>query len=158
MPVTPEILKQLYDQRQGLLGQINSLTKQYQQVNSAIQSLEGNIRFNWTENALDCIRNRNKLLRTNDILECIMSSDLLQDEHRRRNFTVALSVALGNLCKSGLLGKVVVTGEKGHYYGLAEWFKDGSLLTHYEINLKNELFFNNGIIQRIEMPERATYR
>ena len=129
MPVSAHIILELLEQKKSLEDTIQEKTKELQQVNTAIASLEGNIattpRYNWSENAMECIKTKGIFLQTTEILECtLFDSDDLQDEKKKRNAIVGISVALNNLCSKGFLRKIVVQGVKGHFYGLPDWFED----------------------------------
>jgi hypothetical protein len=123
------LLQQLMSQKEQLEKLIGDKSAELQRINSAIESLNGhlprNTRFNWTEAALDCIQSNGVFMQTLDILECMFSgTDELEDERRKRNATVSLSVTLNNLCNKGVLRKIVVGGVKGHFYGLPDWFAE----------------------------------
>lgn len=145
-PPSPDVLDLLRMEKNLLQLEIAEKTKRLQQINSALYSLEGNIRFNWTELALSCIEGSGMLLQTNQIFKCV-TSGMTMDEKRKRNYLVAMSVALNNLCKIKELGKVVVQGKKGHFYGLSKWFEDGVLLPQYRAKLEESI--SDRIIEQI---------
>jgi hypothetical protein len=123
------LLQELMSQKEKLEKLVREKSAELQRINSAIESLNGpvprNIRFNWTDAVLECIQANGIFLQTLDILEFMFSgADELEDEKRRRNATVSLSVTLNNLCNKGILRKIVVSGVKGHFYGLPDWFAE----------------------------------
>jgi hypothetical protein len=127
MPNYSSVLQQLRFEKESLEKLIGEKSKELQRINAAIDGLIGpvprNSRFNWTDAALDCINSHGIFLQTVDILERVFNgTHELEDEKRKRNAIVSLSVTLNNLCNKGLLRKLVVHGVKGHFYGLPEWF------------------------------------
>lgn len=153
MTVTDKILQQLISQRDALLKEVTEKTSELQKLTSAINTLQGAaIRNNWTESALQCIKGQNKLLSTIDILQCVVvNTDDLNDEKKRKNYTVALSIALANMCKDNIIKKVAVDGKKGFFYGLSAWFDaNNKVLKEYEDELINKLAFIS-TVQRLNM-------
>ena len=83
-------------------------------------------RVKWTTAALECLTYKNSLLRTVDILQFIFKDNLdeIKSSHQRRLYITGLSVALSKLIQNKKICKIEISGEKGHLYGLSEWFLD----------------------------------
>lgn len=137
---TPDIAK-LKQQRDAYLSAAAKL-------DAAIRELEGNPEtpIDWKNSALDCIRNHGFPLRTVDILYCMAVKEpdklRLTDFIKRRNYVSALSIALNNLCDKKVLDRIQVSGLKGYFYGLSNWFNEHELDTDIYYNLKHELYCN----------------
>lgn len=125
-----------------------------QKINAEIAGLEGNpdAKFNWIEPALICIRSSDEFLQTTEILQRLFANNPTQllFEKTRRNHLVSLSVALSVLYNSGRIGKVILEGEKGHFYGLPQWFaRNGKILKEYATKLQLRLDGRKGVVQEI---------
>ena len=81
---------------------INEKTKELQQVNSAISSLQGTTqnarRYNWSKIALEFIKKKGIFLQTTEIVNQVLNDNQeLQGEKRKRNVLVGLSIAVNRL-------------------------------------------------------------
>lgn len=124
------VLAALMQQKTILQNRISSDTKELKRVERAILVLDPPEGNKWTEQAIGCLESNGCLQKTAEILECIYygKEEILKNAGRRRVLLASLSNTLNKLCDEGILCKKVVPGEKGHLYGLREWFKeDGSL-------------------------------
>lgn len=119
------ILKNLKEKRKALEAE---LTK----VNRAILALEPMpVEFmRWKEKALDCIKGFKCYCQTTDILECVFtdSEEMLEDAVFRRRHLTALSVALGEMVKTGKLKTFKLYRTKGNFYGFPQWFNSNGTL------------------------------
>jgi hypothetical protein len=139
MAVPPTIMTELLDTKKRLEDLIGEKSQELDRINEAISLLNGGpaIRYNWSERAVECIRAHCYFLQTTEILECVLyGSEDLQNERKKRQALVGLSVALNNLVDKGVLRKIVLKGIKGHFYGFPEWFQeDGTPNRSHIVNL-----------------------
>ncbi len=125
MTENKEILSQLKAKRKSLENELNKLNK-------AIFALEPNPPhfMEWKVRALECIEGFNTYSQTAEILNCVFINDpqILEDDVLRKRYITGLSVALNDLCKTGVIKKFRLSRVKGDFYGFPDWFtSDGSL-------------------------------
>lgn len=121
------ILNDLTKKRNELQAEIDSLIVERKKLDRAILALSGDVQPNkWSSDAIGCLTRNDRLMKTAEVLECLYYDRLseLRDGNRRRILLAALSTALNNLCDQKILARMGMPGEKGFYYGLAEWFED----------------------------------
>ena len=143
MDISDELINGLKARKEELEIQLSQITRELQKINRALNSLsEDDSYFAWTEEAYSCIQSNDKILQTTEILNYIFyeNPEQLGDERRKRNSVVGLSVALNKMVRGNRLKKIVITGIKGHFYGLPEWFDElGRPLNEYLDKLLNEV-------------------
>jgi len=125
----------LQNEKQSLLDRVSVIEQTIQQKESTLKSLNGIPHNDWSTKAIDCIENEKRFMQTFEVFEYV-GNDIQGDKPRKNAYT-ALSLALNNLCKSGRLGKVVMKGRKGYYYGLPEWFEGDGLKPEHVEDIKN---------------------
>ena len=100
------------------------------QIDKVIAGLEGERpnEIQWTQKAVDCIRKGDEFLQTAEILDCLFynNKSALELPGKRRNYLVALSVALNKLANRDLLVKVAYPGVKGYFFGISEWMEESN--------------------------------
>ncbi|MEO8769612.1 MAG: hypothetical protein ABI402_05990 [Ferruginibacter sp.] len=115
-----------------------ALVQELNRLNNAIAALRGDNSYDdiaWTLRALDCIKANDRPMQTLGILECMFyrTPEVLQDQEKKRNYVVGLSVALNKMCSKGNLSKCAFVGVKGYFYGLPEW-SNGNTFTEKYMN------------------------
>lgn len=120
-----EILKDLKQKRKSLEAELT-------RVNKAIFALEPvPIQYmEWKRKAIECLNGFHSYSQTLDILSCVFNDtpDILEDEILRKRYVTGLSVALDDLCKTGVIKKFKLYRIKGNFYGFPHWFnEDGTL-------------------------------
>lgn len=101
------------------------LTTDLKYVERRINEIEGNVEeIQWTKLALHFINKEGEFLRSKDIMGLIYvdyPSIATAPPYKKRNYVIALSVALNKMVGNGELKKYSQIGVKGFYYGRAEW-------------------------------------
>lgn len=115
-------------------------------INAAFKILADNClkRVRWTSETINCFREKNEVLKTTDILFWIFRNDEseLSIPKKRRIYLTGLSVALNNLVTGGKICKIMLSGQKGFFYGLEEWFENdrktlkSEFMQSFELRLK----------------------
>jgi hypothetical protein len=130
-----EFIDNLKAKKEALEAQVAALQKEIRQLQNALVSLgEDDSYVEWTKDALVCIGQAGRFVKTAEVLNCLFYDypEELEDEKRKRNYMVALSIALNKMVQTGRLRKAVVTGVRGHYYGLPAWTDElGTPLPEY---------------------------
>ena len=127
---------------QALKNERQSVLTKLSQIDEAILALTGNNQeISWTYKALECIRNWDEFIQTNEILECMFCDDpVLENPQRRRSYLTALSVTLNKLCKNKTVTRVQIKGIQGYYYGLPQWVgRDGNVKNEYARKLEERI-------------------
>lgn len=141
-------LRILIDERIKLEQSIYKQQKRLKKLNTMIELFANEERkktaVNWTKKAIECLERNDKVMLTTEILSDIFSNKKDDLEENRRGYLVGLSVALNNLCINRTLNKIIVSGVKGHFYGLSSWFtKEGYLTPKYHQKLTNQIVKKN---------------
>ena len=90
--------------------------------------------MDWKQKALDCMDILNGYTQTSQILEWVFADNpkAIKDEVLRRKYITALSVALNDLHKTGIIKKFWIPRVQGNFYGLPFWFNEnGTLKKNY---------------------------
>ncbi|MEO5593449.1 MAG: hypothetical protein ABIR15_01265 [Chitinophagaceae bacterium] len=129
MPTKSEILGDLKKERRRLKAELAKVDK-------AIFSLGAfPVHFmDWKQKALDCMDILNGYTQTAQVLEWVFAAEpkAMENEVLRRKYITALSVALNDLHKTGIIKKFRIPRVQGNFYGLPFWFNEnGTLKKNY---------------------------
>ena len=143
-----DLLEKLISKRSQIRQMADFYLKELQKLDSAYKILSGTEtdimegptsikRVKWTTAAIQCLQYKNSLLKTVDILQFIFKDnpEEIESTYKRRLYITGLSVALSKLIQKSKICKIEITGEKGHLYGLREWFMDDQKTLKEEMKL-----------------------
>lgn len=132
-----DLLQSLISKRRQIQQMADFYQQELNKLDTAYKILSGSERIvdspsdevkrvKWTNEALQCLSDKNELLKTVDILQIIFQEnpDEINFQQKRRVYITGLSVALNKLIQNHKICKIEIPGEKGYYYGLAEWFNE----------------------------------